>query len=85
MLDKITDKKGSSIIKMSVNSSDDATGTFMVTATKDPVTTTIHEFTVKSKEGSKSQTVRVTVSPPIGDYRIYFRAINDLSIYNGNK
>lgn len=84
VLDKITDKKGSSIIEMSVNSSDDATGTFTVTATKDPVTTTIHEFKVTSKDdGSKFQTVRVTVSPPIGDYRIYFRAINDRSKYNG--
>lgn len=83
VLDKITDKKGSSIIKMSVNSSDDATGTFMVTATKDPVTTTIHEFTVTSKDGSMPQKVRVKVSPPIGDYRIYFRAINDRSKYNG--
>lgn len=84
VLDKIIDKKGSSIIKMSVNSSDDATGTFMVTATEDPVTTTIHEFKVTSKDDrSKFQTVRVTVSPPIGDYRIYFRAINDRSKYNG--
>lgn len=83
VLDKTTDTKGSSIISMSVNSSDDATGTFTVTATEDPVTTTIHEFTVKSKDGSKSQTVRVTVSPPIGDYRIYFRAINDRSKYKG--
>lgn len=82
VLHRTTDKKGSSIIKMSVNSSDDATGTFTVTATEDPVTTTIHEFTVLSKDGSKSQDVRVTVSPPIGDYRICFRAINDLSIYN---
>lgn len=81
----ITDTKGNSIIKMSLASSDAATGTFMVTATKDPVTTTIHEFTVKSKDGSKSQTVRVTVSPPIGDYRICFRAINDRSIYDSNK
>ena len=80
----ITDTKGNSTIKMSLASSDAATGTFMVTATKDPVTTTIHEFTVKSKDGSKSQPVRVTVSPPIGDYRICFRAINDLSIYNNS-
>lgn len=83
VLDRITDTKGSSIIKMSVNSSDDATGTFTVTATEDPVTTTIHEFKVTSKDGSKFQTVRVTVSPPIGDYRIYFRAINDRSKYTG--
>ena len=82
-LDRTTDKKGSSIIKMSVNSSDDATGTFTVTATEDPVTTTIHEFTVTSKDGSMPQIVRVIVRPPIGDYRIYFRAINDRSKYNG--
>lgn len=82
-LDRTTDKKGSSIIKMSVNSSDDATGTFTVTATENPVTTTIHEFTVTSKDGSMTQKVRVKVSPPIGDYRIYFRAINDRSKYNG--
>ena len=85
VLHRTTDKKGSSIIKMSVNSSDDATGTFTVTATEDPVTTTIHEFTVMSKDGSKYQDVRVTVSPPIGDYRICFRAINDLSIYTGKE
>lgn len=85
VLHRTTDKKGSSIIKMSVNSSDDATGTFTVTATEDPVTTTIHEFTVMSKDGSKFQDVRVTVSPPIGDYRICFRAINDRSKYTGNK
>ena len=84
VLDRITDTKGNSTIKMSLASSDAATGTFMVTATEDPVTTTIHEFTVKSKDGSKSQPVRVTVSPPIGDYRICFRAINDLSIYNNS-
>ena len=84
VLHRTTDKKGSSIIKMSVKSSDDATGTFTVTATEDPVTTTIHEFTVLSKDGSKFQDVRVTVSPPIGDYRICFRAINDRSIYNNS-
>lgn len=82
VLHRTTNTKGYSIINMSLASSNAATGTFMVTATKDPVTTTIHEFTVMSKDGSKSQDVRVTVSPPIGDYRICFRAINDLSIYN---
>lgn len=85
MLHKTTNTKGNSIIKMSVKSSDDATGTFTVTATEDPVTTTIHEFTVMSKDRSKSQAVRVTVSPPIGDYRICFRAINDRSKYTGGK
>lgn len=85
VLHSTTNTKGNSTINMSLASSDAATGTFMVTATKDPVTTTIHEFTVMSKDRSKSQAVRVTVSPPIGDYRICFRAINDLSIYNGKE
>ena len=83
VLDRTTNTKGNSTINMSLASSDAATGTFTVTAATDPETTTIHKFTVKSKDGSKSQTVRVTVSPPIGDYRIYFRAINDRSKYNG--
>lgn len=82
-LDRTTNEKGYSTINMSLASSDAATGTFTVTAATDPVTTTIHEFTVKSKDGTKSQPVRVTVSPPIGDYRIYFRAINDRSKYTG--
>lgn len=85
VLHRTTNTKGNSTINMSLASSDAATGTFMVTATKDPVTTTIHEFTVMSKDRSKSQAVRVTVSPPIGDYRICFRAINDLSIYTGKE
>ena len=83
VLDRTTNTKGNSTINMSLASSDAATGTFTVTAATDPVTTTIHEFTVKSKDGSMSQPVRVTVSPPIGDYRIYFRAINDRSKYTG--
>lgn len=85
VLHRFTNTKGNSTINMSLASSDAATGTFMVKATKDPVTTTIHEFTVFSKDGSKSQDVRVTVSPPIGDYRICFRAINDRSKYTGSK
>lgn len=84
VLDRITDTKGYSTIKMSLASSNAATGTFTVTAEHDPETTTIHEFKVTSKDDvSKSQTVRVTVSPPIGDYRIYFRAINDRNKYKG--
>lgn len=83
VLDRTTNTKGNSTINMSLASSDAATGTFTVTAATDPVTITIHEFTVKSKDGSMSQPVRVTVSPPIGDYRIYFRAINDRSKYTG--
>ena len=84
-LEKTSSSIGYSTINMDLSESDDATGTFTVTATEDPVTTTIHEFKVTSKDGSMSQTVRVTVSPPIGDYRIYFRAINDRSIYSGKE
>lgn len=85
VLHRTTNTIGNSTINMSLDSSNAATGTFMVTATTDPVTTTIHEFTVMSKDRSKSQAVRVTVSPPIGDYRICFRAINDRSKYTGGK
>lgn len=85
VLNRTTNTKGNSTINMSLDSSNAATGTFMVTATTDPVTTTIHEFTVMSKDRSKSQAVRVTVCPPIGDYRICFRAINDRSKYTGGK
>ena len=85
VLHRFTNTKGNSTINMILDSSNAATGTFMVTATTDPVTTTIHEFTVMSKDRSKSQAVRVTVSPPIGDYRICFRAINDRSKYTGGK
>lgn len=65
-----------------------AEGTFTITATSDPQTTTTHTFTVKSSEKYKDadgnekymeQPVRVTVRPPVGPYRIYMRAINDLA------
>lgn len=87
-LDETELKKGNSTIKMTLNSSDaaKATGGFTVTATKDPVTTTIYDFKVKPQNEAtdvKYKTVRIIVRPPIGDYRIYFRAINDRSKYNG--
>lgn len=93
VLDRITDTKGKSTIKMSISESDAAAGTFTVTAENNPVTITIHEFKVRSKDKVTSkddeykfQTVRVKVSPPIGDYRIYFRAINDRNKYtDGNE
>lgn len=80
-------KKGNSTIEMNLNSSNAATGDFTVTATSDPVTTTIYDFKVIPQNDTtkvKYKTVRVIVRPPIGDYRIYFRAINDRSRYNGN-
>lgn len=82
-LEKTSSSIGNSTINMSLSESDAATGTFTVTAENDPKTTTIHKFKVTSKDGSMFQTVRVTVSPPIGAYRIYFRAINDRNKYTG--
>lgn len=85
-LEKTELTKGKSTIKMDLNSSDAATGVFTVRATTDPVTTTIHEFKVIPQNETtdvKYKTVRVIVRPPIDDYRIYFRAINDRSKYNG--
>ena len=78
--------KGKSTIEMNLQSSDAATGVLTVTATSNPVTTTIHEFKVipqKETTDVKYKTVRVIVRPPIDDYRIYFRAINDRSKYTG--
>lgn len=82
-LEKTSSSIGNSTINMSLSESNAATGTFTVTAATDPITITIHEFKVTSKDGSMSQPVRVKVSPPIGDYRIYFRAINDRNKYTG--
>lgn len=61
-----------------------AEGTFTITAKTDPQTTTTHTFTVKSIGEDSSgkhieQQIRVTVRPPVGPYRIYMRAINDLA------
>ena len=85
-LEKTELTKGKSTIEMDLNSSDAATGVFTVRATTDPVTTTIHEFKVIPQNETtdvKYKTVRVIVRPPIDDYRIYFRAINDRSKYTG--
>lgn len=86
-LEKTSSSIGNSTINMSLSESNAATGTFTVTAENNPITTTIHEFKVTSKDDEKRyQTVRVTVRPPIDDYRIYFRAINDRNKYtNGTE
>ena len=85
-LDETELRKGNSTIKMNLNSSNAATGVFTVTATSDPITTTIYDFKVIPQHATTDvqyKTVRVIVRPRIGDYRIYFRAINDRSQYNG--
>lgn len=81
-------------IKIKCNNNNVADGTFTITATSNPETTTTHVFTVKSidavgkdattgKDIYKEQQVRVTVRPPKGNYIIYMRAINDLAWCNG--
>ena len=79
---------GSSTINISKTSDKNAPkGTFQVEATTDPGTTTVHTFRVHSKDSYNSnykyRDIKVTVRPPVDDYRIYFRAINDRSSNNG--
>lgn len=87
--DNLTSTIGSSTIKISKPSDENAPkGTFQVEATTDPVTTTVHTFRVHSKDSYnnsnyKYRDIKVTVRPPVYDYRIYFRAINDRSSNNG--
>lgn len=73
-----------STINIKCGNTQSAEGTFTITATSDPQTTTTHTFNVKSigVDGTKKhieQEIRVTVRPPVGPYRIYMRAINDLA------
>ena len=61
-----------------------AEGTFTITAVTNPVTTTTHVFTVKAiGDNNVEQQIRVMVRPPVGDYIIYMRAINDLAWCKG--
>lgn len=82
--DNLTSTIGSSTIKILKTSDKNAPkGTFQVEATTDPGTTTVHTFRVHSKDSYNSnykyRDIKVTVRPPVDDYRIYFRAINDRS------
>ena len=86
--DELTSTIGKSTIKISKPSDENAPkGTFQVEATTDPVTTTEHTFRVHSKDSYNSnykyRDIKVTVRPPVDNYRIYFRAINDRSSNNG--
>ena len=62
-------------------------GTFTITATTNPGTTTTHTFMVKSLNAingkNMEQQIRVTVRPPADHYIIYMRAINDMAWCNG--
>ncbi len=85
---ELTSTIGKSTINISKPSDENAPkGTFQVEATTDPVTTTVHTFRVHSKDSYNSnykyRDIKVTVRPPVDNYRIYFRAINDRSSNNG--
>ena len=94
---KVSDKEyevkyAQSTIRIKCDNTNVADGTFTITATSNPETTTTHVFTVKSidavkdaanKDIYKEQQIRVTVRPPKGNYIIYMRAINDLAWCNG--
>lgn len=86
--DELTSTIGSSTINISKTSDKNAPkGTFQVKATTDPGTTTVHTFQVRSRDSYsgnyKYRDIKVTVRPPVDNYRIYFRAINDRSSNNG--
>lgn len=69
-----------STINIKCDNTNVADGTFTITAVTNPVTTTTHVFTVKAiGDNNVEQQIRVTVRPPVGPYRIYMRAINDLA------
>ena len=94
---KLSDKEyevkyAQSTINIKCDNTNLSEGTFTITATSNPETTTTHVFTVKSidavkdadgKDIYKEQEIRVTVRPPKGNYIIYMRAINDLAWCNG--
>lgn len=73
-----------STINVKCDNTNVAEGTFTITAVTNPVTTTTHVFTVKAiGDNNVEQQIRVMVRPPVGDYIIYMRAINDLAWCNG--
>ena len=85
---ELTSTIGESTINISKPSDENAPkGTFQVEATTAPGTTTVHTFRVHSKDSYNSnykyRDIKVTVRPPVDNYRIYFRAINDRSTNNG--
>lgn len=90
VLEKNTSTIGSSTISITLDDDDtNSNGKFTVEAETNPVTTVVHYFKAWSKEynpktrGREERQIKVTVRPPVGDYRIYFRAINDRSSNNG--
>ena len=89
-LEKNTSTIVSSTISITLDDADtNSNGKFTVEAENNPGTTVVHYFKAWSKgnnpktSGREERQIKVTVRPPVGDYRIYFRAINDRSSNNG--
>lgn len=79
-------------LQISYDNTPDADGKYLmkVTETKNPVTTTVYNFTLSpliqiSGDKVASQEVTVTVKPEFGPYRIYMRAINNICNWDGNE
>ena len=79
-------------LKISYDNTPVADGKYLmkVTETKNPVTTTVYNFTLYplnqiSGDEVASQEVTVTVKPEFGPYRIYMRAINNICNWDGNE
>ena len=79
-------------LEISYDNKPDADGKYLmkVTETKNPVTTTVYNFTLSplnqiSGDKVASQEVTVTVKPEFGPYRIYMRAINNICNWDGNE
>lgn len=77
-------------LEISYDNTPDADGKYLmkVKETKNPVTTTVYNFTLSplnqiSGDKVASQEVTVTVKPEFGPYRIYMRAINNFCSWDG--
>ena len=77
-------------LQISYDNTPDADGKYLmkVTETKNPVTTTVYNFTLSplnqiSGDEVASQEVTVTVKPEFGPYCIYMRAINNFCSWDG--
>lgn len=72
--------QGSSQVEIHCADPTKSIGTFTVTATCNPVHEEVHVFSVGPRDPdfeSFNRQIHVTVKPPVGNYRILFRAIND--------
>ena len=77
---ELKNEAGTAIIRLECTDQAAAVGTFTATALCNPGTTTAFSLNLSPRDGSHQEmakTVTITVKPPIGNYRIYFRAIND--------